>query len=130
MPRRHSDLSGLSHTFSVEAGQALLLSEESAARMPTRMRLVTILPDHILALLPQTNVVKGASFRPLLLLFVVPLVNQLITTESALFGIQMPLVLVTIFTGVIGRHATPVAEIVLAASTADPILAHMDSSCR
>ena len=68
--------------------------------MPTRMRLVTILPDHILALLPQTNVVKGA-LRALLLLFVA-LVNQLIPTESALFGIQVPLVLVTIFTGVIG----------------------------
>ena len=95
--------------------------------MPTRMRLVTILPDHILALLPQTYVVKGA-FRPLL--FLVALVNQLIPTESALFGIQVPLVLVTIFTGVIGRHTAPMAEIVLAASTADPILAHMDSSRR
>ena len=96
--------------------------------MPTRMRLVTILPDHILALLPQTYVVKGA-FRPLLFLFIA-LVNQLIPTESALFGIQVPLVLVTIFTGVIGRHTAPMAEIVLAASTADPILAHMDSSRR
>ena len=96
--------------------------------MPTRMRLVTILPDHILALLPQTYVVKG-TFRPLLLLFVA-LVSQLIPTESALFGIQVPLVLVTIFTGVIGRHTAPMAKIVLAAPTANPILAHMDSSRR
>ena len=130
LSRRHGDLACLGDTLGVETGQTLLLSEEAAARMPTRMRLVTVLPDHVLALLPQTNVIKGAFGRPFLLLFIAALVNQLISAKSALFGIQVSLILVTIFTGVVGRYAAPMAKIVIALPAANPVLAHVDSCCR
>ena len=64
--------------------QAFLLTEEASAWMPTSMRLIAILADHVLALLAQANIVERTAFFFLLLF---TLINQLIAAESALFRI-------------------------------------------
>ena len=65
------------------------------------MGLVTILSDHILALLPQADVVKSISIIAFLLFFA-SLINQLISTESTLLGVQVSLVLIAILSRMVG----------------------------
>ena len=52
--------------------------------MPTGVRFVAVLSDHVLALLAQANIVERTA---LFFFLFFTLINQLIATESALFRV-------------------------------------------
>lgn len=118
--------SGPGCALSVEAWEAFLLAKEAPARMPTAVRLVAILPDHILALLTQADIIENTCFAFLLFL----LIRKLVAAESALLRVDKVLVLITILARVVGRDPAPVAENALALPAANPVLAHVDGGSR
>ena len=91
--------------------------------MPTGVRLIAVLSDHVLTLLSQANIVEHTAFFFLLLF---TLIHQLIATESALFRIEMVLVLIATFSCVVWRDHAAMAEIVFTLATSDSVLAHVD----
>ena len=95
--------------------------------MPTGVRLIAVLSDHVLTLLAQANIVEHTAFFFLLLF---TLIYQLIATESALFRVKMMLVLITTFSCVVWRDHAAMAEIVFTLATSDSVLAHVDTGCR
>ena len=112
----------LRNTLSIQTRQALCLSIESLARMPTRELLLAIGVLHILALLPQADVAK----RILVLVFLC-LVGKLSTAESTLPCFSMSFIFCTIFPSMIRLHSTSGAEILITLSAFDSMLGHVNS---
>ena len=94
--------------------------------MSTWQCLVTVLTDHILALLSQTDICKCVVS----ILYLLVLVSQRLSTESALLRIQVPVILITVLSSVVRLHVAPMTESILTSWTPDPKLTHMDGGLR
>jgi len=117
-------LSSFPDTLCFETRQALTLTREATASVPTRQRLVAILPNHFLTFCFETNVIKGARF------FVLFLVGEDVAAETALFTVLVSLVLLTVFASVVGLQVAPAAEVLVASTTPNAISTHVDGCSR
>lgn len=123
----HCNVVCLLRAVRIEARKAFYFAEEAAAGVSTSMNFITVLTNHILALLAKTDVIEGTlgTFD----LFIT-LIYEFFATEAALFGGKMSLVLFAILAGVVGSDAAAVAEVLLTRPTPHPILAHVNAGAR